>query len=218
MQVQCQIPLIQALARCWDPNTVTFNIDGLEFAPTLEEYSAVIGVSFTNPRLVQPPIGIEPKSALAKFLDTSLIEILPILKSNSGRFPLSFLIEKFSRLPADKGTKSGRVFVLAFLSFILFPISSITFDPVMSVIARQVCCDWDYSNHILAETVISLNRFRTRGKGTFRASSELLYIWFTSHIKKYHLRMSFREINQYTHPIKSFVQNQSEVTEHSFSK
>lgn len=41
MQVQCQIPLIQALARCWDPNTVTFNIDGLEFAPTLEEYSVI---------------------------------------------------------------------------------------------------------------------------------------------------------------------------------
>lgn len=83
----------------------------------MEEYSVAIGVDF-HPHLVKPPVGLEPSSVLAEFLDTEVSVVRKVLKSNMGKCPLSFLIDGFLHLPIETGPKSARVFILAFFDFV----------------------------------------------------------------------------------------------------
>ena len=215
IKVDYQPTLIKALAKFWDSKTLTFDFRGLEITPTLEEYTTIIGVKFDD-HIVQPLLGKDSTIALSKFLHLKITEIEKILKSNSGKFTLSFLYNNYSSLPIEAGLKPARIFILAFFAFVLFPTSRTTFDPSIVHVAKQACYRWNYSYMILAETFLSLSRFQFTQKGTFQASNGLLYMWFTSHIKTFNLRVGCYEISQYIHPLGSFLKCQSSVEKLSF--
>lgn len=102
---------------------------------TLQEYKAAIGIDFKL-RIIEPPIGLKPMSVLAELLNLKTSQVEKLIKSNIGRFPLSFLISTYSKLPRETGNTSARVFLLAFFGFVLFPVSKIGLDPLMAIIMR----------------------------------------------------------------------------------
>lgn len=170
--VKHQVNLIQALAHFWEVTTTTFLLGKNEMVPILEEYKAAIGIDF-KPKIVEPPIGLNSTSISAKFLNLETTQVEKLIKTNTRRFPLSFLISKSSKsstFPKEMGNTSARVFVVAFFGFILFLVSRTRLDPLVTIITRQTCLKWDFSNMLLAETIISLNKFQNNENRLFQAS------------------------------------------------
>lgn len=95
INVKYQVSLIQALAHFWEVVNVTFLLGENEMVPTLEEYKAAIGVDFKS-KIVKPPIGLNPVSVLAEFLNLKTSQVEKLIKTNTKRFPLSFLIANYS--------------------------------------------------------------------------------------------------------------------------
>lgn len=174
IKVDYQPALIQALARAWDATTLTFNFKGLEIAPTLKEYTIIIGMDFKD-QMMQPPLRLYPSRTLSKFLRLKSFKIEEIFKLNSSRFSFTFLYDNYSQLSIEIEHKDG-IFILTFFGFVLFPSSRVTFDPLIAFIAQQACYKWNYSYMILDETFLSLNRF----KSTRRVLFKHLMIFFTS--------------------------------------
>ncbi|XP_030474793.2 uncharacterized protein LOC115692171 [Syzygium oleosum] len=99
--------------------------------PMLEEYKATIGIDFKS-RIIEPPIGLKPASVIAEFLNLKTSQVEKLIKSNTGRFSLSFLMAKYSKLPKETGNISAKVFILAFFGFFLFPISRTGLNPLVA--------------------------------------------------------------------------------------
>ena len=128
--------------------------------PTLEEYKATIEIDFES-KIIEPPIGLKPTSVIAEFLNLKTPQVEKLIKSNTGNLPLSYLVANYSKLPKEIGNTSTRVF----FGFVLFLTSRIGLNPLVAVIARQACLKWDFSNILLAKTVISLNKYQRHQQG-----------------------------------------------------
>ncbi|XP_030439868.2 uncharacterized protein LOC115661802 [Syzygium oleosum] len=205
--------LIQALAHCWCPETTTFIFGKHELTPTLEEYSIAIGKPLEL-ELISPPIGINPVSILSDFLRIKEEKIRKILKGHRNTCPFSFLDECF-----QNGTsfQMRRIFLLAFFGFILFPHCKNAINPLIAKLVGQVCGGMNFVNALLAETFLSLSRFKENGDKIFRASPELLQIWFLSHLKGFGGLMIIREVSNSDHPIMRFENKQKHAPDYHYS-
>lgn len=207
--------LIQALAHCWCPETSTFIFGGKhEFTPTLEEYSIAIGKPL-KAELISPPIGIDPVVALSDFLRIKEDNVRKVLKAHRNTCHLSFLKECFEN---GNSFQMRRVFLLAFFGFILFPHCKNAINPLMAHLVEQVLGGKNFVNTIMAETFLSLTRFKGSGDRTFHSSPELLQIWFLSHIKGFGGSMTIHDVDNSNHPIMRFENNQKHAPDYHYSR
>ena len=159
LYVEPRIAMIKALSHFWNSKTSTFVFGRNELTPTIEEYDIVIG-RVGSFGLVSPPIDIDPITLLSQFLGVDTIQIKSILRGNSNAFSFTFLERHFFSLPKEAGNQIPRVFLLAFFGFVVFPFTKKTMDPLVVYIVNQVCMFKRFSNMILGETFVSLNRFK----------------------------------------------------------
>jgi len=214
LDIDVQSGVMQALAHFWCPQTSTFIFGKHELAPTLEEYSIAIGKPLEL-ELINPPLGIEPESILSDFLRMDKNQIKRVLKDNCLACPFSFLDRSFAS--ANTLLKS-KIFLLAFFGFIIFPLRKYAINPAVAWVVKQVCARISFVNTILAETFLSLTRFKENEDKTFRAPIELLQIWFFSHMSKINIRMNIINITNSHHPIEVFKNHQNRTPNLSYSK
>ncbi|XP_056170735.1 RNA polymerase II C-terminal domain phosphatase-like 2 isoform X2 [Syzygium oleosum] len=217
LHVEIRFSLVQALAHFWNPMTSTFVFGRHELVPTIEEYNVAIGVTPIT-KLVRPPIGLKPESVLARFLNMKANEIEKVLKSNHNSCPITFLVEHYAYPTEQSMRQSSRVFLLAFFGFVVFPYSSKAMNPLVAHLVGQVCRGMNFTNMILAETFLSLTRFKKNERGSLHAPGALLQIWFLSHVKEFGFHMDIHEINDHTHPIKKFLEESKSIPERSYSE
>ena len=136
---------------------------------------------------------MDPIFIFAEFLKISENKMRKILKGNCHMCHFSFLIELFYE---SNSHLQSRIFILAFFGLVIFPLQKDFISPSMAWITRQVCSGMNFTNAILAETFISLTRFKQNKDKTFHAPVGLLQMWFFSHYAKFGLRMIIPRVSR----------------------
>jgi hypothetical protein len=203
MRLQVDRGLLEALASFWDPTHCCFSIGEVDLIPTMEEYAELLQLD--SPFSETPVIPIQgPRSnrCLEKYLGLTTA----VLRSEIARpeetwrkanISLDLLTKYFSRsaFPArlardfivgKKGWKKFRInaFKIAFAGIFLFPTSAGRIDlgviPIVFSEGRSII------PAILCETVRSLSYCRRQGEGVPMFCTQLLQLWFCSHLQHFH--------------------------------
>lgn len=140
-------------------------------------------------KLIRPPIRVEPPLILSDFRRIKKGEVRKILQDNCNTCPFSFLDECFNNTTSFQ---MSRIFLLAFFGLVIFPHHKNAINPSIAWIVQQVCAGRNFANTILAETFLSLARFKENKGKVFHAPSELLQIWCLYHIKGFGIIMAKR--------------------------
>jgi hypothetical protein len=203
MRLQVDRGLLEALASFWDPTHCCFSIGEVDLIPTMEEYAELLQLD--SPFSETPVIPIQgPRSnrCLEKYLGLTTAVLRPEIARpeetwRKANISLDLLTKYFSRsaFPAKlardfivgkKGWKKFRInaFKIAFAGIFLFPTSAGRIDlgviPIIFSEGRSII------PAILCETVRSLSYCRRQGEGVPMFCTQLLQLWFCSHLQHFH--------------------------------
>jgi hypothetical protein len=203
MRLQVDRGLLEALASFWDPTHCCFSIGEVDLIPTMEEYAELLQLD--SPFSETPVIPIQgPRSnrCLEKYLGLTTAVLRPEIARpeetwRKANISLDLLTKYFSRsaFPAKlardfivgkKGWKKFRInaFKIAFAGIFLFPTSAGRIDlgviPIVFSEGRSII------PAILRETVRSLSYCRRQGEGVPMFCTQLLQLWFCSHLQHFY--------------------------------
>jgi hypothetical protein len=203
MRLQVDRGLLEALASFWDPTHCCFSIGEVDLIPTMEEYAKLLQLD--SPFSETPVIPIQgPRSnrCLEKYLGLTTAVLRPEIARPEATWwkaniSLDLLTKYFSRsafparLPRDfiagkKEWKKFRInaFKIAFAGIFLFPTSAGRIDlgviPIVFSEGRSII------PAILCETVRSLSHCRRQGEGVPMFCTQLLQLWFCSHLRHFY--------------------------------
>ncbi|PKI36781.1 hypothetical protein CRG98_042827 [Punica granatum] len=147
----------------WDTQRTVFSFQGIELAPTVEEYTTLI----QRPMLTRDIVyGWEHGIRTAWLIDFIHAHAL----NATG--------ESYQRDACHE-------FLLLIFGTILFPYSSNLIDGALSQVILQVVGGHSYVEAVLAETIRSLDYVREIRRGRMRGSLHLIQIWLLAHIKPF---------------------------------
>uniref|UniRef100_A0A2N9FAK0 Uncharacterized protein n=1 Tax=Fagus sylvatica TaxID=28930 RepID=A0A2N9FAK0_FAGSY len=176
MRLQVDRGLLEALASFWDPTHCCFSIGEVDLVPTMEEYAELLQL---DRPFSETPIA-RPEETWRK-ANISL-DLLTKYFSRSD-FPVK-LARDF--IAGKKGWKKFRInaFKIAFAGIFLFPTSAGRIDlgviPIVFSEGRSII------PAILCETVRSLSYCRRQGEGVPMFCTQLLQLWFCSHLRHFY--------------------------------
>uniref|UniRef100_A0A2N9GM69 DUF7745 domain-containing protein n=1 Tax=Fagus sylvatica TaxID=28930 RepID=A0A2N9GM69_FAGSY len=203
MRLQVDRGLLEALASFWDPTHCCFSVGEVDLVPTLEEYAELLQLD--SPFSETPVIPIQgPRSnrCLEKYLGLTTAVLRPEIARpeetwRKANISLDLLTKYFSRsdfpvklardfIAGKKGWKKFRInaFKIAFAGIFLFPTSAGRIDlgviPIVFSEGRSII------PAILCETVRSLSYCRRQGEGVPMFCTQLLQLWFCSHLRHFY--------------------------------
>uniref|UniRef100_A0A2N9FQP1 DUF7745 domain-containing protein n=1 Tax=Fagus sylvatica TaxID=28930 RepID=A0A2N9FQP1_FAGSY len=163
--------LLEALASLWDPTHCCFSIGEVDLVPTMEEYAELLQLdrAFSETPVI-PIRGPRSNRCLEKYLGFDYC---------SSTLARDFIAGK-------KGWKKFRInaFKIAFAGIFLFPTSAGRIDlgviPIVFSEGRSII------PAILCETVRSLSHCRRQGEGVPMFCTQLLQLWFCSHLRHFY--------------------------------
>ncbi|AES68680.1 hypothetical protein MTR_3g013580 [Medicago truncatula] len=176
---------LETLVQFYDPAYHCFTFPDYQLAPTLEEYSYLVGL----PVLDEVPFtGLEPipKAAIiadALHLETSLIKTKLTIKGNLPSLPAKFLYQQASDF-AEVNNVNAFYSILALLIYglVLFP----NVDNYVDIHAIQIFLTKNPVPTLLADMYHSIHDRNQVGRGAILGCAPLLYKWFTSHLPQTH--------------------------------
>uniref|UniRef100_A0A2N9H3E8 DUF7745 domain-containing protein n=1 Tax=Fagus sylvatica TaxID=28930 RepID=A0A2N9H3E8_FAGSY len=181
MRLQVDRGLLEALASFWDPTHCCFSIGEVDLVPTMEEYAELLQLDrpfSETPFYVQRLLRPEETWRKANIS----LDLLTKYFSRSD-FPVK-LARDF--IAGKKGWKKFRInaFKIAFAGIFLFPTSAGRIDlgviPIVFSEGRSII------PAILCETVRSLSYCRRQGEGVPMFCTQLLQLWFCSHLRHFY--------------------------------
>uniref|UniRef100_A0A2N9G324 DUF7745 domain-containing protein n=2 Tax=Fagus sylvatica TaxID=28930 RepID=A0A2N9G324_FAGSY len=203
MRLQVDRGLLEALASFWDPTHCCFSIGEVDLIPTMEEYAKLLQLD--SPFSETPVIPIQgPRSnrCLEKYLGLTTAVLRPEIARpeatwRKANISLDLLTKYFSRsafparlardfIAGKKEWKKFRInaFKIAFAGIFLFPTSAGRIDlgviPIVFSEGRSII------PAILCETVRSLSFCRRQGEGVPMFCTQLLQLWFCSHLQHFY--------------------------------
>jgi hypothetical protein len=203
MRLQVDRGLLEALASFWDPTHCCFSIGEVDLVPTLEEYAELLQLD--SPFSETPVIPIQgPRSnrCLEKYLGLTTAVLRPEITRpeetwRKANISLDLLTKYFSRsdfpvelardfIAGKRGWKKFRInaFKIAFACIFLFTTSAGRID--LGVIPLVFSEGRSIVPAILYETVWSLSYCRRQGEGVPMFCSQLLQLWFCSHLQHFY--------------------------------
>uniref|UniRef100_A0A2N9I3P9 DUF7745 domain-containing protein n=1 Tax=Fagus sylvatica TaxID=28930 RepID=A0A2N9I3P9_FAGSY len=195
--------LLEALVSLWDPTHCCFSIGEVDLVPTMEEYAELLQLdrAFSETPVI-PIRGPRSNRCLEKYLGLTTAVLRPEIARpeetwRKANISLDLLTKYFSRsaFPAKlardfivgkKGWKKFRInaFKIAFAGIFLFPTSAGRIDlgviPIVFSEGRSII------PAILCETVRSLSHCRRQGEGVPMFCTQLLQLWFCSHLRHFY--------------------------------
>jgi hypothetical protein len=215
MRLRVDHGLLEALASFWDPTHCCFSVGEVDLIPTLEEYAGLLQLD--SPFSETPVIPIQsPRSnrVLEKYLGlTSAVLRSEIIRPEETwrktNISLDLLAKYFSWsdfpveferdfIAGKRGWKKFRInaFKIAFAGIFLFPISAGRIDlgviPLIFNEGRSII------PAILCETVRSLSFCKRRGEGVPMFCTQLLQLWFCSHLQHFYRLQTPYHFERYT--------------------
>jgi hypothetical protein len=203
MRLRVDRGLLEALASFWDPTHCCFSIGEVDLVPTLEEYAELLQLD--SPFSETPVIPVQgPRSnrCLEKYLGLTTAVLRPEITRleetwRKANIPLDLLTKYFSRsdfpvglardfIAGKKGWKKFRInaFKIAFAGIFLFPTSASRID--LGVIPLVFSGGRSIIPAILCETMRSLSYYRRQGEGVPMFCTQLLQLWFCSHLQHFY--------------------------------
>uniref|UniRef100_A0A2N9FID9 DUF7745 domain-containing protein n=1 Tax=Fagus sylvatica TaxID=28930 RepID=A0A2N9FID9_FAGSY len=185
MRLQVDRGLLEALASFWDPTHCCFSIGEVDLIPTMEEYAKLLQLD--SPFSETPVIPIQgPRSnrCLEKYLGLTTAVLRPEIARpeatwRKANISLDLLTKYFSRsafparlardfIAGKKEWKKFRInaFKIAFAGIFLFPTSAGRID--------------------LGVIPIVFSEGRRQGEGVPMFCTQLLQLWFCSHLQHFH--------------------------------
>jgi hypothetical protein len=203
MRLQVDRALLEALASFWDPTHCCFSIGEVDLIPTMEEYAKLLQLdSAFRETPVIPIRGPRSNRCLEKYLGLTTAVLRPEIARpeatwRKANISLDLLTKYFSRsafparlardfIAGKKEWKKFRInaFKIAFAGIFLFPTSAGRIDlgviPIVFSEGRSII------PAILCETVRSLSFCRRQGEGVPMFCTQLLQLWFCSHLRHFH--------------------------------
>jgi hypothetical protein len=203
MRLRVDRGLLEALASFWDPTHCCFSIGEVDLVPTLEEYAELLQLDspFSETPVI-PTQGPRSNRCLEKYLGLTTVVLRPEIARpeetwRKANISLDLLTKYFSRsdfpvklardfIAGKNGWKKFRInaFKIAFAGIFLFPTSAGRID--LGVIPLVFSEGRSIIPAILCETVRSLSYCRRQGEGVPMFCTQLLQLWFCSHLRHFY--------------------------------
>uniref|UniRef100_A0A2N9IXB9 DUF7745 domain-containing protein n=1 Tax=Fagus sylvatica TaxID=28930 RepID=A0A2N9IXB9_FAGSY len=176
MRLQVDRGLLEALASFWDPTHCCFSIGEVDLIPTMEEYAELLQL---DSPFSETPIARPEETWRKANISLDLLTKYFSRSAFPAKLARDFIVGK-------KGWKKFRInaFKIAFAGIFLFPTSAGRIDlgviPIVFSEGRSII------PAILCETVRSLSYCRRQGEGVPMFCTQLLQLWFCSHLQHFH--------------------------------
>lgn len=178
METVIDPPALQTLLQFYDPELRCFTFQDYQLAPTLEEYSVLLGLKIKD----QVPFIAVPKEVDFGFLSNALYLSPKDLSENwktrngSGGLPLKFLVRKAKEEAAKKNwDRFNTLLAVSIYGIVLFP-SSLNF---VDLAAICVFLGGNPVPTLLADTYFAIHSRHGKG-GAINCCLQLLFQWYMS--------------------------------------
>jgi len=175
---------IKALINFWDPDYRCFSFGNVDLCPTIEEYGMLTEFPKHLHRVYFPLRNDKVIPELSKLL--KIPHLSRFLEKNGSGLKWKFLEVELEKKKEQYGSmlERDRLIALGIYGLVLFP----SLIGVISLEAAAAFVEYENTHvnpttAILAETFLTLNHFRKKGKGAVRCCTQLLYIWMVSHVE-----------------------------------
>ncbi|XVF76190.1 hypothetical protein PTKIN_Ptkin13bG0246800 [Pterospermum kingtungense] len=201
--VKVEKQMMHAAVQFWDPSYRCFTFNQIDLTPTLEEYTALLGLEFHRPDKIflkrEKP---EYAKNLSSILGIKREAFSAHIKKKGDHECLTkkFLCDFIQRHLEDEG--GWAAFALAIYGLIIFPTVIGHIEVGVIDLFQGIRRHFNPVPAILAETFRSLNFCRRTGSARFRGCQQLLYVWLRSHLDS--KQKAF--IKPYSIPIQEFCE------------
>ncbi|KAG8482635.1 hypothetical protein CXB51_024413 [Gossypium anomalum] len=183
--------LFWALAQFWNPAYSCFTFGGIDLAPTVEEYMALLNCpSIQADRAYLRPVSVPPFSKkLIRITGMSEQWVAARIKQKGDSKCIHWGNLRDLILAHPDLKKRVDVFALSIYGLVVFPKALGYVDEAVSDLFDRLDKGTTPVPAILAETFRSLNACRRAGEGRFIGCAQLLLAWFHSHFWKAEKRL-----------------------------
>ncbi|XP_050915653.1 uncharacterized protein LOC127130729 [Lathyrus oleraceus] len=181
LNTEVNTTVVHTLVQFYDPPLRCFTFQDYQLAPTLEEYSHILGIRIKNQVPYVRTKELLKYQVLAEALHIGKKEVELNLKHKGGihGFTLMFLVDK-SIAFAEAGSWMNFNANLALLIYgiVLFP----NMEEFVDLAAIHIFLTQNHVPTLLADTYYSIHVRTQKKKGTIACCTYLLYRWFISHL------------------------------------
>ncbi|XP_050877468.1 uncharacterized protein LOC127081232 [Lathyrus oleraceus] len=181
LNTEVNITVVHTLVQFYDPPLSCFTFQDYQLAPTLEEYSHILGIRIKNQVSYIRTKELPEYRELAEALHMGKKEMESNLKPKGGihGFTSKFLVDKaitFSE--AGRWTAFNAHLALLIYGIVLFP----NMEEFVDLAVIHIFLTQNPIPTLLADTYYSIHVRTQKKKGTIVCYTPLLYIWFISHL------------------------------------
>ncbi|XP_057981272.1 uncharacterized protein LOC131166712 [Malania oleifera] len=176
LHVFVNLHVIEVLVEFWNPSYCCFTMDGVDMAPTIEEYTSLLHLAkLTTPYKTYVQ---DPRASFVKELHDVIGVKIQKTEDTKITWPcLKRLLEK-----EDGEEAQMHMLALAIYGLIIFPKEVGTIDQNTISFVAQVKEGINPIPGILAETFRSLHECQVKRHTRMRCCVPLLYVWIMSHL------------------------------------
>ncbi|XP_050897305.1 uncharacterized protein LOC127104145 [Lathyrus oleraceus] len=179
--IEVNTTILHTLVQFYDPPLRCFTFQDYQSAPTLEEYSHILGIKIKNQMPYVPTKELPKYQVLAKALHIGKKEVELNLKPKGGihGFTSKFLVDKVvAFVEAGSWIASNASLAILIYGIVLFP----NMEEFMDLAAIHIFLTQNPIPTLLTDTYYSIHVRTQKKKGTIVCGTHLLYRWFISHL------------------------------------
>ncbi|XP_050889682.1 uncharacterized protein LOC127094970 [Lathyrus oleraceus] len=181
LNTEVNITVVHTLVQFYDPPLRCFTFQDYQLAPTLEEYSRILGIRTKNQVPYIRTKELPKYQDLAKALHMGKKEIELNLKPKGGiyGFTSKFLVDKaIAFAEAGSWTTFNANLALLIYGIVLFP----NMEEFIDLVVIHIFLTQNLIPTLLADTYYSIHVQNHKKKGTIVCCTPLLYKWFISYL------------------------------------
>ncbi|XP_050877533.1 uncharacterized protein LOC127081306 [Lathyrus oleraceus] len=181
VNTEVNITTLHTLVQFYDPPLRCFTFQDYQLAPTLEEYSHILGIEIKEQAPLFPTKELPKPQHLTEILHIGNKEVELNLKPKGGThgFALKFQVDKVIALAEDEsGDAFNNIFSMIIYGIVLFP----NMEDFIYLASIYLFMAKNLVPTLLPDTYYSIHVRNEKKKGTIVCCTPLLYKWFISHL------------------------------------
>ncbi|XP_050889383.1 uncharacterized protein LOC127094618 [Lathyrus oleraceus] len=181
LNIEVNITTLHTLVQFYDPPLRCFTVQDYQLAPTLEEYSHILGIEIKDHAPFVPTKELPKPQHLAEILHIWKKKVELNLKPKGGThgFALKFLVDKVITFSEPGSWDSfNTIFALIIYGIVMFP----NMEDFVDLASIYLFMAKHPVLTLLADTYYSIHVRSKKKKGTIMCCNPLLYRWFISHL------------------------------------
>ncbi|XP_050895197.1 uncharacterized protein LOC127101795 [Lathyrus oleraceus] len=181
LNTEVSITVVHTLVQFYDPPLSCFTFQDYQLAPTLEEYSHILGIRIKNqvPHILTKELPEYREIAEALHMGKKEIELNLKPKGGIHGFASKFLTDKaITFVEAGSWTAFNAHLALLIYGIVLFP----NMEEFIDLASIRIFLTQNPIPTLLVDTYYSIHVRSQKKKGTIVCCTPLIYKWFISHL------------------------------------